>query len=246
MIGFLADFTHATTGQITITQDVVITPVNLTPGVPHRLIFIQESEDRVVTSGETRIVTVTSETRVVTAGTAGGHSVTIAGVEWAGGESVYTTTAGTKTVIDLLLVQGTIYASMWGTGFAPGSISITPEVNRDVVVTSFAPDVLGDLEPGVGTMTILTFTPRALAPHLAPATPALTVTTFTPLAFQAVAPAQAEITLTGFVPGIPILWFPPTGAITLTTFVPTVFPAQAIPPEASIDMTTFAPLVTIT
>ncbi len=221
MIGFIADFTHATTGKILVTQDAVITPVNLTPAVAHRLLFVQDGT--------------------------GGHTVSIGGVKWAGGEPTYTTTADTETVIDLVFMQGVVYASLFGTGFAPGSISVEVPVQRDVVLTTFAPLILSDVQPGAGEVQLQTFAPIVKAPLVNPDLAALTLTTFAPLVKVGPSPPTGEITLTTFAPGVPTIRSPglQTGMV-ITTFAPTVFPAQVHPPIGGIDLETFAPIVSVT
>ena len=216
----LVDFLHATTVKIEVTAATTVTPINLTPGVPHRLVFIQDGT--------------------------GGFAVTIAGVEWAGGEPTYTTTANTKTLVDLLLVQGTIYASMWGTGFAPGSVSVLPPPGG-ITLEGFAPLILSDVQPGTGVLQIETFAPLVKAPLVNPDLAALALTTFAPLVKVGPSPPTGEITLTTFAPSVPTIRSPglQTGMV-VTTFAPTVYPAQKHPPTGGIDLETFAPIVSVT
>ncbi len=221
MIGFIADFTHATTGKVLVTQDAVITPVNLTPAVAHRLLFVQDGT--------------------------GGHTVSIGGVKWAGGEPIYTTTANTETVIDLVLMQGAVYASLFGTGFAPGSVGVDVPIQRGVVLTTFAPTVLSDLEPGTGVLQIQTFAPLVKAPFVNPALAELALTTFAPLVKVGPSPPTGEITLTTFAPSVPTIRSPglQTGMV-ITTFAPSVFPVQPQPDTASLSIEGFPPAVTVT
>jgi hypothetical protein len=216
----LVDFLHATTVKIEVTAATTVTPINLTPGVPHRLVFIQDGT--------------------------GGFAVSIAGVEWAGGEPAYTTTANTKTLVDLLLVQGTIYASMWGTGFAPGSVSVLPPTGG-VALTGFAPLILSDVQPGTGVLQIQSFAPLVKAPFVSPALAALDLTTFAPTVKVGPSPPTGEITLTTFAPSVPTIRSPglQTGMV-VSTFAPTVYPAQKHPPTGGIDLETFAPIVSVT
>ncbi|GAF94525.1 unnamed protein product, partial [marine sediment metagenome] len=74
MIGKTLDYLHITSAKITLTQDAVLKPINLTPGLDHSLLVVQDGT--------------------------GGHAVYFANVEWDAGRPSFTTTASAATLID--------------------------------------------------------------------------------------------------------------------------------------------------